>query len=96
MSSDPNLRAIFERFADTGDKHAFRFRDGRDFLGWVMDVTEDAVLVSWAPSPFYAQATGTAEMSPEDELVRFSDIELGSLAWWDGAARQWVELLAGP
>lgn len=86
-----SLRARFERFADAGDKHAFRLRDGREFLGWIVEVADAAVLVAWAPSPFHAQATGTAEMSPPDEWLALTDIEPGSLAWWDSATRRWVE-----
>jgi hypothetical protein len=81
----------FERFVETGEKYAFRLRSGQEFLGWVMEVGEDAILVAWAPSPFYAQATGTEEMSPPDEWVRFADIEPSSLAYWDDAACRWID-----
>ena len=91
MNDDRESRRRFERFAETGEKHAFRLRSGRDFLGWVVEVGEDAVLVSWAPSPFHAQATGTDEWSPPDEWVRFADIDPASLSFWDGTARRWVD-----
>jgi hypothetical protein len=81
----------FERFVETGEKYAFRLRSGQEFLGWVMEVGEDAILVAWAPSPFCAQATGTEEMSPPDEWVRFADIEPSSLAYWDDAASRWID-----
>ncbi len=93
MHRDPGLRALLERSADAGDRHAFRLRDGREFLGWIVEVAAEAVLVSWAPSPFYAQATGTTEMSPADEWVQFTEIASGSLARWDDATRQWVVLV---
>jgi hypothetical protein len=81
----------FKRFAATGEKHAFQLRSGAEFLGWVMDVGADAVLVAWAPSPFHAQATGTSEMAPPDEWLPFADIEPASLSYWDDATRRWVD-----
>lgn len=94
MRRDPSLLALLERSADAGDRHAFEFRDGREFLGWIVEVTDEAVLVSWAPSPFYAQAAGTTEMSPADEWVQFTEIVPGSLARWDDGTRQWVAIVA--
>ena len=91
MSEREAIRNRFEQFADAGEKHAFRLYSGREFLGWVMEVREDAILVMWAPLPFYAQATGTDEMAPPDEWVRFADIEPPSLGYYDGAAHCWVD-----
>jgi hypothetical protein len=91
MSEVWNTCLRFERFAETGAKHIFRLRSGQEFLGWVMEVGEDAILFACAPSPFYAQAAGTEEMSPPDEWVRFADIELSSLAYWDDVARRWID-----
>ena len=86
-----STRLRYERFAEVGAKHAFRLRSGREFLGWVVEIREDAVLVSWAPSPFYAQASGTADMSPPNEWVLFADIEPSSLNYWDDEKRRWIE-----
>jgi hypothetical protein len=98
MSEASKIRLRFERFADAGEKHAFRLRSeklkarfGSEFLGWVMEVGEDAVLAAFAPSPFYAQAAGTSEMAPPDEWVPFDAIEPSSLAYWDDATRRWVD-----
>jgi hypothetical protein len=95
MSNDQEIRHRFERYRETGEKHAFRLRSGQAFLGWVVEVGEDAALVAWAPSPFYAQATGKDEMSPPDEWLRFADIEPSSLSYWDGVARRWVDFPEG-
>jgi hypothetical protein len=91
MGEGEEVRQRFERFAATGVKHAFRLRSGQEFLGWVVEVREDAALVAWAPSPFYSQATGTDEMSPPDEWLPFTDIESSSLSYWDDTARRWIE-----
>jgi hypothetical protein len=63
-SAGAAIRLLFERFAETGAKHAFQLRSGQEFLGWVLDVGEEAALVSWALSSFYGQATGTDENGP--------------------------------
>ena len=91
MTETTNMRLRFERFAEAGEKHAFRLRSGQNFEGWVVDVGEDAVFVLWASSPFYAQATGTDKMSPPDEWIRFEDIDLASLGYWDDTARRWID-----
>jgi hypothetical protein len=93
MAEASHIRLRFERFAETGAKHAFQLRSGREFLGWAMDIREEAVLVSWAPSPFYAQATDTDEMAPPDEWIPFTDIVPSSLSYWDDMARRWVSFL---
>jgi len=50
-------------------------------MGWIEDVTDDAVLVMWAPSPFYAQATGTDEMSPPNEWIPLEQIVPDSVVY---------------
>lgn len=91
MAASRETRLRFERFAEVGVKHAFQLRSGQDFLGWVIEVKEDAILVSWAPSPFYAQGRGTDDMSPPDEWVKFDDIEPTSLGYWDDVTRRWID-----
>lgn len=91
MSESREIRLHFERFADAGEKHSFRLRSGQDFLGWIIEVGEDAVLVAWAPTPFYAQANGKDEMSPPDEWVRFAKIDHSSLSYWDHTTCRWVD-----
>lgn len=63
-----SLFRFVERYADTGDKHAFNLKDGRECFGWVTDVTSTALSFMWAPSPFHAQATGTDQMAPPDDV----------------------------
>lgn len=87
------VRLCFERFGEDRSRVGFRFRDGREFLGWAPETDEDAVLVLWAPSPFYAQATGTDDWAPPDEWVPFAEIDLSSLQFWDETARVWVDSL---
>ncbi len=88
-------QTAFERFSRLGDKHAFRRRDGRDVLGWVMEVGETALLFAHAPSPFYAQATAGPDMAPPDEWIAFEEIEPSSLAFYDTHKRRWIDFVAG-
>jgi hypothetical protein len=84
-------RLCFERLAEDRSRIGFRFRNGHEFLGWVGEVGESVALLIWAPSPFYAQATGTDEWAPPDAWVPFTEIELASLQFWDESARVWVD-----
>jgi hypothetical protein len=79
MTDAKAIYDYFNQLSETGDRCWFRLKSGGTFEGWVLEVSADEVLVMWAPSPFYAQATGTDEMSPPDEWIQFADIELSSL-----------------
>lgn len=93
MVATEALRQALERCAERVDKIGFTFQDGREFLGWATGVTATAVLVSWAPSPLYAQATGGAAWEPEDQWVPLADITQDSVAAYDESDRRWVPLL---
>lgn len=84
------LYVWLSRVADDGAKCAFRLR-GAEFLGWILEVEKGRVLLSWAPSPFFAQAAGTDQMSPVDEWVSLDEIAVDSYAAWDEASRRWIE-----
>jgi outer membrane protein assembly factor BamB len=88
-SSDTGDRDDWERFSKFGAKHGFRLINGAEFLGWVLEAKEDAVFVAWAPSPLYAQATGTDQMSPPDAWILYSEIDSNSQAYWDAEAKCW-------
>ena len=90
MPEQQSLYDFLIRCADNSDKVGFTFDDGREFLGWIAEVTEDRMLVMWAPSPIYAQATGGDEWNPDDEWVAFSALRTESLARYDKSVRSWV------
>jgi hypothetical protein len=51
MRDSPELRTardLLERLSNHGDRHLFRYRDGRPFEGWVLEVGESQVLVTSA------------------------------------------------
>lgn len=96
MPGSSALAAVFRRCSDDTAKVSFTFADGQQFLGWALEVTEDQVLVSWAPSPIYAQATGGREWAPADQWVRYDAIAPGSLATYDADQQRWVDHPAAP
>ena len=64
-------RDLLERFMERGDRHLFRFVDGREFDGWVVEVGEDAVLVMDSGPP-----------ASEDPIaVSLGAIDLGTLRY---------------
>jgi hypothetical protein len=69
------LREHLERFSELGERHLFRFRDGRPFEGWVVEVGEDDLLV-----------TSAGPGASEDEFpVPLADIDPSSLAYVDSS-----------
>ncbi len=84
-------RTHLERFANLGERHAFRLRSGGPFLGWVLEVGADAVLVLWAPSPFDEPPSGTDDAAPEETWISFDELVPGSLSYWDDQARVWTD-----
>lgn len=69
------LREHYERFSEVGERHLFRFVDGRSFEGWVVEVGERALLVMSA-GPL---------ASEEEQTIPFADVDATSLAFVDGA-----------
>lgn len=61
----------------------------------MLETKEDAVYVAWAPSPVYAQAIGTDEMSPPDEWILYSEIDSTSRTYWDAEANCWLDYPSG-
>ena len=67
------LREHLERFSELGERHLFRFRDGRSFEGWVVEVGEEDLLV-----------TSAGPGASEDEFpIPFVDIDPTTLAYVD-------------
>lgn len=78
---------VVERIAETQDGHqCLRTETGRVYEGWIIEVTETALVFMHAPSPFHAQATGGRELAPPNEEIALDQIA----AWMDETGR-WVE-----
>ena len=56
---------VLRALEDACTRVALALADGTTREGWIAEVGEDAILLEHAPSPFYAQATGTDAMAPE-------------------------------
>ncbi len=89
-SGPATFHDLFVKFEDCGDSHGFTFKDGVEFMGWVMEVATDSIKIMWAPSPFYGQSRGTDEWSPPDQWVKFTEIDLSSLSFWDDDKKCWM------
>jgi hypothetical protein len=81
-------RRALERIADKQvGHHCVRMKSGRVLEGWIFEVGETSFMFAWAPSPFYAQATGTDEWAPPDEQLEIDDVVA-----YMGDAHRWVDL----
>lgn len=54
---------------------ALRLRSGVTLEGWILDVDDQSLRFESAPSPFYAQATGSSVMSPPASDIPLDEIE---------------------
>ncbi len=84
-------RRALERLSGDDGHHVLRLRDGRVYEGWILDVGERSLRFMHAPSPFYAQATGTGALSPADEDVPLQDVPLQDVVAWLDAERGWID-----
>jgi hypothetical protein len=66
--------SVLRGFAAGGDRVALKLADGSTREGWVDEVCDDVIVFEHAPSPFYAQATGTDEMAPPAERIAIAAI----------------------
>ncbi|MDB5212436.1 MAG: hypothetical protein JWO86_363 [Myxococcaceae bacterium] len=66
------LREHLERYCELGERHLFRFRDGRSFDGWVVEVGEEDLLV-------------TPEGADEEVTVPIAEIDPASLVYVDAS-----------
>ncbi len=86
-TSRQDKQRLLERIGETGEgHHCIRTRAGSVYEGWIVKVTPKTLTFMHAPSPFYAQATGTAEVAPPDEEVALDDVD----ACMDERGR-WIE-----
>lgn len=67
-------------FAESGNQQKI-VAAGQSYQGWVMEITEDALLIS----------TGFADKSGKDFWISFNDLQQASLSYWDNKTDQWVD-----
>lgn len=66
-------------FAESGNQQKIILA-GQSHQGWIMEITEDALLIS----------TGFAEKTGKDVWINFSDLEQAQLFYWDNQHGQWA------
>lgn len=67
-------------FAESGNQQKIVMA-GQSRQGWVMEITEDALLMS----------TGFSDKVGKDDWISFTDIQQAELFYWDNKADQWAE-----
>ncbi|MBD8009212.1 MULTISPECIES: hypothetical protein [Acinetobacter] len=66
-------------FAESGNQQKIVL-NGQTYQGWVMEITEDALLIS----------TGYADKAGKDMWIQFSDLDQAELWYWDNQQDQWT------
>ena len=66
-------------FAESGNQQKIILA-GQNHQGWIMEITEDALLIS----------TGFAEKTGKDVWINFSELEHAQLFYWDNQLDQWA------
>lgn len=67
-------------FAECGNQQRITLKNGQMLQGWVMEINEDALLMS----------TGFNEKSGQDSWINFEDIDLSRLEFWDIREQHWM------
>ena len=67
-------------FAESGNQQKIVLA-GQTFQGWVMEITEEALLIS----------TGFAEKTGKDMWIQFADLPQAELYYWDNQQDQWTD-----
>lgn len=66
-------------FAESGNQQKIML-NGQSHQGWIMEITEDALLIS----------TGYADKFGKDVWIAFADLPQAELSYWDNRQDQWV------
>lgn len=69
-------------FAESGNQQKI-VMDGQSHQGWVMEITEDALMIS----------TGFAEKTGKDFWLSFDDLSKAQLFYWDNQNDHWAEFI---
>ena len=68
------------KFAESGNQQKIVL-NGQTQQGWVMEITDEALLIS----------TGYSDKVGKDNWISFIDLEQAELWYWDNQQDQWVE-----
>lgn len=76
-----NLSERLIDFAEAGNQQKITLANGQILQGWVMEITDEALLIS----------TGYSDKVGKDIWVSFSEIQSAQLSYWDNQQHQWQE-----
>ena len=74
-----NLSERLIDFAEAGNQQKIILANGQSFQGWVMEITDEALLIS----------TGYSEKSGKDTWINFEDLQNAELSYWDNKNNLW-------
>lgn len=78
MMSEALVNRLVE-FAESGNQQKICIH-GQSYQGWIMEITEDALLIS----------TGYADKSGQDFWIKFENLERAELYYWNTSSDQWT------
>lgn len=67
-------------FAEAGNQQKIQLVNGDILQGWVMEITDQALLIS----------TGFSDKHGQDYWIDLDDIKTAQLWYWDNRSRQWT------
>ena len=73
-----DLAEQFVAFAEAGNQQKLATNDGRVWQGWIMEITDTALLMS----------AGEGEKG-KDSWLNLQDINPNSLSYWDSKSQHW-------
>ncbi|XID74996.1 hypothetical protein ACF3NA_10955 [Alkanindiges sp. WGS2144] len=76
----PQLAEHMVNFAQSGNQQRISLKSGQILQGWIMEITEDALLMS----------TGFSEKTGQDHWVDFEQLDLARLEYWDTKTQCWM------
>ncbi len=66
-------------FAEAGNQQKIVLANGQILQGWIMEITDDALLIS----------TGFNEKAGQDIWLQFKDLDNAELWFWDNHHQHW-------
>lgn len=76
----PSLVEHLIAFAEQGNLHRVGIHHGMLYEGWIMEITDSALLIS----------VGFSEKAGQDTWLTLNDIDLSTLSYWDTSTQQWT------
>ena len=74
-----NLSERLIDFAEAGNQQKITLANGQIFQGWIMEITDEALLIS----------TGYSDKVGKDTWINFADLTTAELSYWDHKQDSW-------